>query len=70
VVGLLRDGLVDLLHAPILKEFAGRHPYVGAEEAELFVGRAVALVVGAVLGDAMRDTIPDTPLANRLRQGI
>jgi hypothetical protein len=70
VVGLLRDGLVDLLHAPILKEFAGRHPYVDAEEAELFVGRAASLVIGAVLGDAMRDTIPDTPLANRLRQGI
>jgi GT2 family glycosyltransferase len=70
VTGLLRDGLVDLLHAPILKEFAGRHPYVEAEEAEVFIGRAASLVIGAVLGDAMRDTIPDTPLANRLRQGI
>jgi GT2 family glycosyltransferase len=70
VVEALRGVLDTLLGAPILKEFAQVHPWVGRSEAEAFVARAAALAVGQVLGESMRDRIADTPLAARLLAGV
>ncbi|MGH2690417.1 MAG: hypothetical protein ACRDKW_16670, partial [Actinomycetota bacterium] len=66
----LRPQLVALLRAPILRDFARTNPYVDRTEAEAFVARAAALVLGQVLGDALRDQVVDSELAVRLRAGV
>lgn len=69
LVDVLRRSMVDNLAVPFLLEFADAQPAVPAQDAERFLAKVAAMVIGSVLGDALHED-PNSPLALALTAGV